>query len=210
MLDVHVPHPTHTWKDFFIHIATIVVGLLIAVGLEQTVEAIHHHNERVETRNNLREEITANRKILAHDQKSLDSEHKMLEADIDILHHLRAHKPVPPNTLHFAWEWNSMQDSAWQTARETAAIALFPTAQVQTFSQTYGQQTFVNEAGGAVDRAITDANLTLKVQPDLSALSPTQIDELIRGCAAAINQIEFTQAVINSLDPDYREVLAKS
>ncbi len=22
MLDVHVPHPTHTWKDFFIHIAT--------------------------------------------------------------------------------------------------------------------------------------------------------------------------------------------
>ena len=27
MLDVHPPHsPTHTWKDFFIHIATITVG----------------------------------------------------------------------------------------------------------------------------------------------------------------------------------------
>ncbi len=47
MLDVHPPHsPTHTWKDFFIHIATIVVGLLIAVGLEQSVEALHRHNER--------------------------------------------------------------------------------------------------------------------------------------------------------------------
>ncbi len=34
MLDVHPPHaPTHTWKDFFIHIATIVIGLIIAVGL---------------------------------------------------------------------------------------------------------------------------------------------------------------------------------
>ena len=43
MLDVHAPHsPTHTWKDFFIHIATICIGLLIAIGLEQTVEAIHH------------------------------------------------------------------------------------------------------------------------------------------------------------------------
>ena len=34
MLDIHPPHtPTHTWKDFFIHIATIGLGLLIAVGL---------------------------------------------------------------------------------------------------------------------------------------------------------------------------------
>jgi len=35
MLDVHPPHEAaHTWKDFFIHIATIVVGLLIAIGGE--------------------------------------------------------------------------------------------------------------------------------------------------------------------------------
>lgn len=48
MLDVHVPHPTHTWRDFFIHIATITVGLLIAVSLEQAVESIHHHRQRQE------------------------------------------------------------------------------------------------------------------------------------------------------------------
>jgi hypothetical protein len=47
MLEPHPPHAAlHTWKDFFIHIATIVIGLLIAVGLEQSVEAIHRHNER--------------------------------------------------------------------------------------------------------------------------------------------------------------------
>ncbi|GAC1676716.1 MAG: hypothetical protein NVS9B2_27370 [Steroidobacteraceae bacterium] len=43
MLEVHAPHETvHTWKDFFIHIATISVGLLIAIGLEQIVEHFHH------------------------------------------------------------------------------------------------------------------------------------------------------------------------
>jgi hypothetical protein len=42
MLDVHPAlHATTTWR-FFIHIATIVIGLLIAIGLEQTVELIHH------------------------------------------------------------------------------------------------------------------------------------------------------------------------
>jgi hypothetical protein len=47
MHEVHAAHQTiHSWKDFFIHIATISVGLLIAVGLEQTVEAFHHHHQR--------------------------------------------------------------------------------------------------------------------------------------------------------------------
>ena len=39
MLEVHAPHESiRTWKDFFIHIATIVIGLCIAVGLERSVE----------------------------------------------------------------------------------------------------------------------------------------------------------------------------
>jgi hypothetical protein len=39
MLEAHAPQEAlHTWKGFFIHIATIVIGLFIAVGLEQTVE----------------------------------------------------------------------------------------------------------------------------------------------------------------------------
>ena len=46
----------HTWRDFFIHIATIVVGLVIAVGLEQSVEALHHRHERSELRETLHRE----------------------------------------------------------------------------------------------------------------------------------------------------------
>ncbi len=49
MLDVPTPHPAHTWRDFLIHIATICVGLLIAIGLEQTVEALHRRHESVDS-----------------------------------------------------------------------------------------------------------------------------------------------------------------
>ena len=57
MLDVHPPHaPTHTWRDFLIHIATIVIGLLIAIGLEQTVEAVHRHHVRDELRQALEDD----------------------------------------------------------------------------------------------------------------------------------------------------------
>ncbi len=67
MLDVHPPHsPTHTWKDFFIHVGTICVGLLIAVGLEQTVEYFHHRHQIAETREALAHEWEVNQKQYQH------------------------------------------------------------------------------------------------------------------------------------------------
>jgi hypothetical protein len=57
MLDVHAPHEVlHTWKGFFIHIATIVVGLFIAVALEQSVEGFNRHQEVRALREDLRQE----------------------------------------------------------------------------------------------------------------------------------------------------------
>jgi hypothetical protein len=71
MLDVHAPHESiHTWKNFFIHIATIVVGLLIAIGLEQTVEAINHGNERRQLIGEMREEAEHNVETLRFDIQS--------------------------------------------------------------------------------------------------------------------------------------------
>ena len=62
MLDVHPPHHAATTRrDFFIHLFTVVLGILIAIGLEQAVEYIHHRRQvadlseqmRVESQNNL-------------------------------------------------------------------------------------------------------------------------------------------------------------
>jgi hypothetical protein len=40
-LDVHAPHHrVEGWKDFFIHLLTISVGLLIAVGIEGCVAKV--------------------------------------------------------------------------------------------------------------------------------------------------------------------------
>jgi hypothetical protein len=37
--DIHPPHQAaHSWRDIFIHLATITVGLFIALSLEGCVE----------------------------------------------------------------------------------------------------------------------------------------------------------------------------
>jgi hypothetical protein len=68
MLDVHPPHMApHTWRDFFVHIATIVIGLLIAIGLEQAVETIHQHREARETHEALQREYEENRQRISRE-----------------------------------------------------------------------------------------------------------------------------------------------
>src|ERR1700677_797621 len=68
MLDVHpAHHAANTWREFFIHIATIVIGLLIAVGLEQTVEYFHHQHQL----RDVRQGILADASLYLHDVAEL-------------------------------------------------------------------------------------------------------------------------------------------
>ena len=68
MLDVHAPHETiHTWRNFLTHIAAIVVGLIIAVSLEQTVEFFHHHHQREQLEEAIRRDCEANRGYIKDD-----------------------------------------------------------------------------------------------------------------------------------------------
>ena len=65
MLDVHpAPHAAHSWREFFVHIATIVLGLLIAIGLEQTVEYFHHRHQLHKLEDALQKSSEANKEYI--------------------------------------------------------------------------------------------------------------------------------------------------
>ena len=40
-MDIHKPKPVHGWREFVSEIGVIVCGVVIALGLEQIVEAVH-------------------------------------------------------------------------------------------------------------------------------------------------------------------------
>src|ERR1700679_1124416 len=69
-MDVHAPHATiHTWKDFWIHLGTITIGLLIAISLEQSGEALHHLPQRHQLEEDLRAEGERNVEIIQKDER---------------------------------------------------------------------------------------------------------------------------------------------
>jgi hypothetical protein len=59
-MDIHKPKAAHSWREFLTEIGTIICGILIALGLEQAIEAMHwrHMTESGEER--LRGEIQGN------------------------------------------------------------------------------------------------------------------------------------------------------
>jgi hypothetical protein len=59
-VEIHKPHAAKNWREFAVEIGTIVVGILIALGLEQVIEAIHDRNVADEAREAVRAEVGEN------------------------------------------------------------------------------------------------------------------------------------------------------
>jgi hypothetical protein len=137
MLDVHTPHhAAGTWRDFFIHIATICVGLLLAIGLEQSVEAVHRQRERNELRESLRRESDQ----VVHDcervEPALTSEIQWHEQFADLLlKSSREHRPlgqVPPYTER---DFDIPDDPVYLAAKASNRLELLTQQEVQAYGE---------------------------------------------------------------------------
>jgi hypothetical protein len=96
MLDVHAPHESiHSWRDFFIHIATISIGLLIAIGLEQTVEYLHHRHQVADLREALRTEREQNHLRLADQTTEFRTRAPILQTNLAVVQAARIGQIAP-------------------------------------------------------------------------------------------------------------------
>jgi type II secretory pathway pseudopilin PulG len=59
-MHVHLPKPLHGWRAFVGEVGIIVLGVLIALGAEQLVEAVHWRQETQIAREALNAEASGN------------------------------------------------------------------------------------------------------------------------------------------------------
>jgi len=141
MIDVHPPEDgIHGGRDFFLHLFTITIGLLIALGLEATVEAIHHRHQRQEAETLVRREIQNNLTRLRDGAPEATAElHQMAR----VLQTLEARSQSQPGILNekdFVFREAPIQDAAWRTANSTGALTYMNYAEVERFSDAYKEQ----------------------------------------------------------------------
>jgi hypothetical protein len=217
MLDVHpAHHAATTWRDFFIHIATIVLGLLIAVGLEQTVEHFHHRHQIAETREALRAERELNRKVMQHLVAEFRTRTIAMRGNLADFHYLQQHPSAPierlPTTIN--WHNNAVQfnESVWTTAQQGQLLSLFPPEEVRAYSRLYHGLETASSSLAAWRAASSEARAYTVDVSSASALTPAEIQEEIRLTRDVLNRLyRFGSDLgnISAANPDFAYGLSR-
>lgn len=147
VIDVHAPHGgVHTWKDFWIHLGTIAAGLLIALSLEQSVEALHHLRLERQLQADLRDEANANRKLIL-DDLNLAHEQAWFGAALTKVAQAtpRGGKvvivllptPCAPDSIRTSWttRYVSPSEAVWTTAIDSGQAALLPAPEGRIYAR---------------------------------------------------------------------------
>ena len=198
MLDVHPPHEAaHTWKDFLIHIATIVIGLLIAIGLEQSVEYFHHRHQLHQLHDDLHAESLRNLHIaLANiDECEAAKTGAMTIYKEVILANRDRRLPVLHTTVPDC-NYAKPAYAVWTVAQQSGTLGLLPRDEAQRYVRVYS---LVDQASGIVTLANTAySKLSDALAPGSAVLTPHQqkLDPVARDSAtwAALDSVDFRDA----------------
>ena len=207
-MDVHpVHHAPLTWRDFFVHLVTITIGLFIALTLQAGVESLHHRHLVREARENLRREIQINREHYAENVQTLEKNRRQLARNIDMLRDLRSGKPIEKNGLVWNWDWNGFIDASWKTARETGAVSYMSFDLINAYDDIYGQQDYVNALALVILNEEPKSAAFLRVARDSSALSPSDIQSMLISLAESDIKVATLQNLMIPLDEKYTNAM---
>lgn len=219
MLEIHTPHEAiHTWKSFFIHIATIVVGLLIAVGLEQTVELFHHRHQRYELGEALRRNGEGNRRYIKDDLAVAEGMLHWALEQIAIVERTGATgtltiRRMPAGLIY------APDAGVWISAKASGLSSLLPAGaqnwyedmddrERAIFDSTTGGTTLLNAQLSALDQAIgAHVVETSSGDLDLSALTAAQRATLIDRFQAVVSQVCSVIRLLISYSNDNEYIL---
>ncbi len=209
-MDVHPPHqPIHSWRDFFLHLITITIGLLIALGLEGVVEWSHHRHLVHEARATIRHELAGNAKTAAQDAQWLREDEQRLQQDIGTLLSLRSGKKLEHAKLEYEESWNSMSDSAWQTAHSSGALNYMDYSEAQNMADVYGQQEIVNREGVHIYSEHTLAVAPVFISNNPNEMTREEIELCLQRSADLLLKVRSLEQIISDLQHDYEVQLKR-
>jgi hypothetical protein len=184
-MHMHRPKPLHGWRDVLFEIGVIVVGIIIAICLEQAVELLHHRHQRQVLEEDLRTDTQSNRDLLNRD---IAAAHSIIEWATTQAATAERAGPTGPLTLHRIPVARLYRPDAgvWPAAKANGEANLLTTGEQNWFEDLNltEEQIFLSNAG-TTDRlydAYAALNLTIighaaemsSGELDLSPLDRTQ------------------------------------
>jgi hypothetical protein len=208
MIDIHdAHHAASTWKEFFIHIATIVLGLVIAVGLENTVEYFHRQSERRQLEDDLRIEADGRIPDFVANIKSQVAREEWCRAVLErgraaavsggFVTFVIPDRPPFPSSLR-------PENGTWPAAEASGRVAVLPKQEVEgwdlvDYYARRSDRTMDDLATSSHDFHAVADRLGISVAPGATVrVTPAERDELMRSLATLSEREKaFTLTVVD-------------
>jgi hypothetical protein len=136
-MDIHKPKPFHNVSEFLSEIVVIVIGVLIALGLEQAVEAWHWHEEVAAERAALQaEEMDARALLRLRQQLQPCIDRRLAEVGLVLQRH---HDAAPLGIIGPVERPNGsgITVGSWQMALTGQGLAHMPLEEKLDFSERF-------------------------------------------------------------------------
>jgi hypothetical protein len=188
VIDIHPPaHGGITRRDFFVHLFIVVLGILIAIGLEQAVEYIHHRHQLAEAHSELATEYKINLAVYRTQRAEFSRFIPILQRDIAIFTYLRAHPGAPRSSWPGEFSWYhalpNYVDATWRSLQGTETLALMPQSDVQRYTTLYEMFRQIDDEEANTDRSfLRGVSYGLRNQ-DPASMTSAQLDDATQSAA---------------------------
>lgn len=208
-MHIHRPKPLHGGREVLLEIGIIVVGIVIAVGLEQTVEFFHHRDQREQLETALQRDGQANRGYIKEDIANAQIILEWALGQAAALERAGPSGPLilrrlPPATI------GSPDAGVWPSARASGVSNLLP-ASAQNWleyqSEEYNE-TFVSSSSASGQLSQAYAALDQALMGRAAMITSGDID--LSGLTAAQRSlvVERLRAIAESAHGVLRQLLA--
>ncbi|HEY3636981.1 MAG TPA: hypothetical protein VGK90_02430 [Rhizomicrobium sp.] len=125
-MHIHLPKPAHGWRAVLGEIGIIVLGILIALTLEQLIESVHESRIAGEARESVKAEVRENLFWIEERQRREPCIRRRLAELGDLLQRARAGAPTP--LVHYIGTvpHAKITNLRWQANAAAGRASLFP------------------------------------------------------------------------------------
>ncbi len=211
MLDVHAPeHPIHGIREFLIHLFTITVGLLIALGLENLAEWRHHVHLRNEADANIVSELRDNSHGLTEVMAAIPQEEKKLKGALSVIQQMNEGKTPDQQDIHniqLGMNLGLLEEASWQTANSTGALSYMEYAHVKRYSSVHALQQQFSQLQQTILAAYLELQSFVVADEDPTKLSTADRDHARVDVQQTLARLEAMRQIGNVLQQEYEKAL---
>jgi hypothetical protein len=203
-MEIHHPgKPIHNKKDFIIHMLTVVLGILIALGFEAIVQWGHHRALVREARANLATEIALNSKTLNDGLPEIMARKEKLQRILGFLLQMEKGQTLH-GTFSFGWTGFDLYATAWKTAETSGATAYMSYDNLKDYTELYDLQQVFESFQTDAFHANTDLSaLPLIMTKDPKKVPPVMLGELEAAVTKAMTVNDAVAVAATQLKKQY-------